>query len=87
MKADFHFQTFHQKCTIHEHIKLCAIPTVVGYLMLFQQVAHFFSDESLYNFYSLHIHQCNILPASCLLLASHSHTRAYLTHVLLKGFL
>ena len=42
-----------------------------------------FCDESLYNFYSLHIRQCNILPASHLLLASHLHTHAYLTHKLL----
>ena len=36
--------------------------------------AYFFGDELFYNFYSLHIHQRNILPASRLLLASHLHT-------------
>ena len=77
-KLDFRFQAFHQKYTTHECIKLCAIPDVVVYLTFCQKVAHFFVDESLYNFYSLHIHQCNILPASCLVLASHLHTCAYL---------
>ena len=79
-EADFHFLVFHQKCTIQERINLCTIPTVVVHLTFCQQIAHFFGDESLYNFCSLHICQCNILPASCLLLASHLHTQAYLTY-------
>ena len=37
-----------------------------------------FGDELLYNFCSLHIRQCNIFPASCLLFASHSHICVYL---------
>ena len=65
---------------MHEHIKFCAIPAVVVYLTFCQQVAHFFGEESLYNFFSLHIRQCNILSASYLLLASHLNTHIYLTH-------
>ena len=79
VKLTFHFQTLYQKCTKHKHIKLCTIPAVVGYLTFCQQVAHFCGDESFCNFYSLHICQCNILLVSHLLLASHSHTCAYLT--------
>ena len=83
-ETDFHFQAFHQKYTMHERIKHCASPAVVVYLTFCHQVAHFFGDESLYNFYSLHICRCNILPDSRLLLASHSHTHAYLTRKSLK---
>ena len=84
-EADFHYQAFHQKCTIHgKYIKPCASPVVVVYLTFCQQVAQFFSDELLYNFYSFHIHKCNILPASHFLLASHN-TRV--THMLLESFL
>ena len=80
-EADFLFQSFHQKCTKYKHIKLCAIPAIVVYLTFCQQVTHFFSIELLYNFYSVHIRQCNILSASHLILASHSitHTHTYLT--------
>ena len=77
-EADLHFIIFHQKCTIHKRINLCVIPTVVFYLTF---------CESLYNFYSLHLHQCNILPAICLLLASHLHTHAYLIHESLAYYL
>ena len=45
-----------------------------GVTIEMQQISHFFGDKSLYTFYSLRIRQCNILPASCLLLANHLHT-------------
>ena len=74
-EADFHLQAFHQKCTIHgKCMKLCANLATVVSLMFCQQAAHFFGDESLYNFYLLHIRHCKILDASSPLLANYSYT-------------
>ena len=74
-EADIYFQTFHQKCTIYTlSILNCVSPAVVVYLTFCQQVAHFFGDESLYNFYSLHIRQYSIcLLVAFYLQATHIH--------------
>ena len=70
-EADFHLQAFHQKCTIHgKCIKLCANLAIAVSLAFCQQVAHFFGEESLYNFNSLHIRQCKVLHASSPLLTT-----------------
>ena len=84
--ADFHFQAFHQKCTIHECNKLAPFPVYSGLShILPKSCSPLFSDELLYNFYSLHIHQCNILSANRFLLqATRLHVHISNTRVARK---
>ena len=73
-KADFHFLAFHQKCTIHECINLCAIPTVVVHLTFCQQIAHFLvTSHSTISIHSTFVSVTFYLPVAFYLQATCIH--------------
>ena len=78
-EADFHFQAFHQKCTIYEYFKVCAIPTAVVYVLP-TSCSPFQWRVVLCSNHSTFISMTLYLPVAFYLQASRMHLYTYVTH-------